>query len=78
MRHGYNCFCETHTDPACNGSEASTVRLVDGESDSVGRVEVCDNVGYRRQVCQNGWDDQDATVVCKNLDFNDGQGTFWH
>ena len=78
MGHGYICFYVTQTDPACDGSEANTVRLVDGESHNIGRVEVCDIARRRRQVCQIGWSDQDATVVCRNLGFNDGQGMFWH
>ncbi|XP_064382049.1 scavenger receptor cysteine-rich domain superfamily protein-like isoform X2 [Halichondria panicea] len=59
-------------DPECEGSAPDSVRLVGGLSDSDGRVEVCDNDGRRRQVCQDGWDDQDATVVCRTLGFLDG------
>ncbi len=50
------------------------MRLVGGVSDSDGRVEVCDALGRRRQVCQDGWDDQDATVVCRTLGFQNGLG----
>ncbi len=62
-----------YTDPSCEGKPDS-VRLVGGVSEDSGRVEVCDSLGRRRQVCENGWDDQDASVVCRTLGFQDGTG----
>ncbi len=62
-----------YTDPSCEGSESDSVRLVGGVTE--GRVEVCDSLGRRRQICETGWDNEDAAVVCKTLGFQDGTST---
>ena len=49
------------------------VRLLSGSKPSVGRVEFCNGVHWGR-VCADGWDANDAAVVCKELGYTaDGE-----
>ena len=60
--HGEDAGVECGTAQCSNGE----VRLVDGTSESNGRVEVCRHNVWGT-VCDNGWDLKDATVVCNQL-----------
>ena len=46
------------------------IRLVDGETESEGRVELCSS-GRWGTVCDNQWTNNHTAVVCRHLGFND-------
>ena len=62
-------FCSIAIQSCTNG----TLRLVNGPVESAGRVEVCIN-GVWGTVCHNGWDNNDARVVCRQLGYTANSG----
>ena len=48
------------------------MRLFGGSSSNEGVVEVLHN-GKWKGICDDSWDDRDATVVCRQLGFHDAE-----
>lgn len=51
------------------GCGNGNIRLVDGSTALEGRVEMCQNNSWGT-VCDDGWDNTDARVVCRQLGFS--------
>ncbi|XP_030851628.1 deleted in malignant brain tumors 1 protein-like [Strongylocentrotus purpuratus] len=64
-----NCEHDRDAGVICFTGDPFKVRLTDGANDSEGRVEVMYN-GSWGTVCDNGWDTNDARVVCRMLGFD--------
>ena len=68
VRHSVNFVA--YQDPSCPAiaCEQDDIRLQNGQNKFEGHVEVC-NGGYWKTVCSNMWDDEEASVACRQIGF---------
>ena len=59
------CQGNTTSQPECSSGD---LRLVGGERESEGRVEICVEE-FWGTVCDSGWDQKEALVVCREIGF---------
>ena len=51
------------------GQNEGDLRLIDGKAENEGRLEVYHNFSWL-SICDDYWDDKDATVACKQINYN--------
>lgn len=67
-------FCEGSAveNTGCIGYKASGIKLIGGPSERIGTIQLCHERGLGT-VCDDNFDDNDATVVCRMLGFTGGR-----
>ena len=58
-------MCADPASPPCSDGD---IQLVGGRDEFEGRVEIC-YVGVWGTVCDDGWDNRDAVVLCRHLGY---------
>ena len=74
IKYTIMCVC---TFPGSNSTmcDDGDVRLVGGVTENEGRVEICYE-NHWGTICDDRWDTNEATVVCRQLGYGDGEGWF--
>lgn len=67
-KHSFKCLLDTGIDTEFSNCTDGDIRLEGGGNPLEGRVEVCINRAWGT-ICDNGFSDEDATVVCNLLKF---------
>ncbi|KAL3888985.1 hypothetical protein ACJMK2_001344, partial [Sinanodonta woodiana] len=67
--YSHNCGHHEDAGVRCGSLPGSKVRLVDGQTQYEGRVEIYYN-GSWGTICDDNWDNNDATVVCRMLGYS--------
>ncbi|XP_030839945.1 deleted in malignant brain tumors 1 protein-like isoform X2 [Strongylocentrotus purpuratus] len=70
----HNCDHSEDAGVYCGDEIQVEIRLVDGDSSDEGRVEISFHEGQWGTVCDDGWDDSDARVVCRQLGYSGNVG----
>ena len=71
---GVICQGNTTSQSECSSGD---FRLVGGERESEGRVEICVG-GFWGTVCDSGWDQREALVVCRQSGFGTRGKNVYH
>ncbi|XP_029640742.1 neurotrypsin [Octopus sinensis] len=71
-RNGSNIITTTETPKVLNTGNGSGVRLVGGDNNTHGRVEVF-HEGIWGTICDDWWDVRNAIVVCRMIGFSTGK-----
>ncbi|XP_022102113.1 uncharacterized protein LOC110985413 [Acanthaster planci] len=72
----YHCAGSIYAEAICQADEDFPVRLMDGASDEIGRVEVYVS-GQWGSVCSSNWNIEDARVVCNQLGFDGAEASVY-
>ncbi|XP_067414787.1 neurotrypsin isoform X2 [Emydura macquarii macquarii] len=64
----HNCGHKEDAGVSCTPLTGPPIRLMDGENKKEGRVEIFIN-GQWGTICDDGWSDKDAAVVCRQLGY---------
>ncbi|KAL3889028.1 hypothetical protein ACJMK2_001386, partial [Sinanodonta woodiana] len=67
--YSHNCGHHEDAGVRCDSLPGSKVRLVDGQTQYEGRVEIYYN-GAWGTICDDNWDNNDAAVVCRMLGYS--------
>ena len=68
--HKYKHILVANVGDAADCAQYGDLRLIGGNSALEGRIEICSKERMWKKVCNDGWGDTDAQVVCRQLGFS--------